>query len=399
MSLRGKGHRVKSSTIEVTRRKTYDFGNLEAGGEARFVVLRSIPAPLPRGTLMVRVHSLNVGQGSDGNIAVVARADGFTPDDPSQLFFGETLGAIVAASDGDGAPRYELDTFGVPSDHLVVEVRATQDSSSSLALSAKISIELLLDEGTAEWTPAKLDPVGWWRADLGHTATDGNPVASWANQGSDPSLDVSQGTANDRPTFIESDPNLNGQSSFDFQSGDGISTAATDAWQLADGEPLTVVVVCWPDYTGSKTPIATTDFAQGGLVIRYRTDGGNSTFEVYDSTTTGLSSANGGGGPQAPGVLAGVFDASVSPTDDDATLFINGSAGTPDSGDIGAIQPNGGSGTEELNLGSNKPSGGGWTGEIAEIIYHKALLSAAEDAKLTSYLNDRYGLTLTSVTR
>jgi hypothetical protein len=37
-------------------------------------------------------------------------------------------------------------------------------------------------------------------------------------------------------------------------------------------------------------------------------------------------------------------------------------------------------------------------GQLAEIILHHGLLSAGEDASLTSYLNDRYGLSLPGVT-
>jgi len=331
-------------------------------------------------------------------IDVAVKADGFTPNDPSELFFGQTLSTLRAAANGDTAPRYAVDTFGALSDYLMVEVQATQDGSSSLALEATISVELVLDDGPIEWTPAQLEPVGWWRADLGHTATDGSPVSAWANQGSDANLDVSQGTGTRQPTYVASEPNLNGQPALDYDD-DVLSTAATSAWELADGESLTAVVVCWPDFTGSKTAWSTTNPGQGGILQLLRTDAGSTLFDVEDASGTSVGSSLSTASPQTPTVLAGVFDASTSPQNDEVTFFLNGSAGPTNSADLGAIEPSAGSGTKELNIGGNAPTGDQFIGQIAEVLYHKAVLTAAQDTNLTRYLNQRYGLSLSSVTR
>ncbi|MCA9611049.1 MAG: hypothetical protein KC619_35890 [Myxococcales bacterium] len=47
----------------------------------------------------------------------------------------------------------------------------------------------------------------------------------------------------------------------------------------------------------------------------------------------------------------------------------------------------------------NTAASSGLTGQLAELIYVKRKLTAAEDAALTEYLNDRYGLSLTGVTQ
>ena len=117
----------------------YDFTPLGVEGSQRLVLRRSIPSPWSRGTLMVRVHDLLVGSGSDGDITISVRADGFTRDDPSELFFGATLASVLVATDGDTAPRYLIETFPIVSDHLMIQIEGNQDSSAPLDLSARVS--------------------------------------------------------------------------------------------------------------------------------------------------------------------------------------------------------------------------------------------------------------------
>jgi len=386
---------VRSRRVQVIRRRTYDFGDLDPGGSTSFVLLRSIPsAEFSRGTLMVRVHSLNVGSG-DGQIDVAVKADGFTLNDPSELFFGQTLATLRAAADGDSAPRYVVESFAAQSDYLMVEVQASQDGSNSPALEAKVSVELVLDDGPVGWTPAQLQPVGWWRADLGHTAADGNPVSSWANQGALPGLDTSQGTGSRQPTYNASDSNFGGASTLSFDGGDVLSTAATDAWELPDGTDATIVVVARPNYVNNLDVFKTVAVTSGGLRLRLNTSG-NSQAQYNDSSTS-LDASQSGLTNQTVQAVASVLNASSSPTDDSSTVYIDGSGGSTNTADLGSIAPS--SGTTELSLGGSTPTNGTFIGEIAEIIYCKALLTATEDSKLTSYLNQRYGLSLSSVTR
>ena len=56
--------------------------------------------------------------------------------------------------------------------------------------------------------------------------------------------------------------------------------------------------------------------------------------------------------------------------------------------------------SREFLVGATGTTGAaGLVGHVAEVIYVAGLLSSGEDASLTSYLNSRYGLSLTGVTQ
>ena len=387
--------------IGIIRRTTYDFGDLAPGGSQTLVLRRSIPADLPRGTLMVRVHALSVGGGSDGDVVVSVRADGFTTNDPSQLFFGETLASVTVAADGDTAPGYFVETFGVSSDHLMVQLEATQDASSSLALSVRISVDLLLDDAPLDdtWTPAALDAAGWWRADLGHALVDSDPVPSWANQGAaGADADLGQGTSTLQPTFVESHASFNGQAVIDFDGGDVLYAAAGPWWeQTADGESLTIVAVARVTAGGvsavSYTQTATT---YGGFNLAINTSGAGRWYVYDQGAAASIVMTYTGNVQDAVEVLGAVYEGAVSPTNDVRAMWLDGSFVNSGANDLGVIAA---STDRPFSVGGGSPTAGNLTGQIAELLYLKRLLTAAEDADLTQYLNARYSLSLTGVTQ
>ncbi len=388
----------------IIRRTTYDFGALDAGGEQTLVLRRSLPARESRGTLMVRVHDVSVGGGSDGDITIAVRADGFTTNDPAQQFFGETLASVTVAADGSSAPAYLVETFAVTSDHLMVQIEALQDGSSALALSARVSVDLLLDDAPLdadEWTPAALAPDGWWRADLGHALADSDPVTSWANQGTaGASGDVGQGTSTLQPTFVASHASFNGQSAIDFDGGDVLYAAAGTWWeQAADGESLTIITIGRVTLgTANQNTLCNIrqQVTVGGFQLTSN-PGGSGRWYVYDvGNAANLTQAYAGNVQNAVDTVAALFEGAVSPSNDTRALWLDGAFVNSSSGDLGRI---GATLARELTIGGNSQTAGTYVGQIAEVLYLKRLLSAAEDAALTSYLNDRYGLSLPGVTQ
>lgn len=393
---------MRANRISIIRRTTYDFGALAPAGSQTLVLRRSIPANYSRGTLMVRVHALSVGAG-DGQVIVSVRADGFTRDDPAQFFFGQTLAAVIAAADGDAAPRYLVEVFPVAADHLVVQLEGAQDKINALALSVRLSVDLLLDDGPLPeedpWTPAELAPEGWWRADLGHVLADQDPVPSWANQGTAGSAgDVAQSNATYQPTYVESEAAFDDQAVMDFDGDQNLFATAGTWWNVPDGDDFSLVVVARPRSASGTEIVLTTRNAGtlGGLQARFHTSGPCDS-RIWDTGAADTLDANCGTATQnAVQVLAAALTGAVSPGTDSLTSLLDGTAGTADTGDLGAIAP---SSTRELVVAGSGTTLGTFDGQIAEILFLKRLLTAEEDAALTEYLNERYGLALSGVTQ
>jgi len=396
---------LRASKEPIIRRATYDFGDLVSEGTQSIVLRRSIPAPYSRGTLMVRVHALDIGSGSDGDITVSVRADGFTSDDPAQLFFGETLAEVVAAADGDSAPRYLVQVFEVKSDQLVVQLDATQASNNVLALSARISVDLLLDDGPlpAEdpWTPAELAPEGWWRADLGHALADQDPVASWANQGTAGSAgDVGQGTSTLRPTYVASHASFNGQAVLSFDGGDLLYATAGTWWHLpSESSSAVVIAVARSTISGNSAVITTRGVTTvGGLDARLKTNGTACQARWYQSgAAVSITDSGANGAQNSVHVLASVLTGAVTTATDSGALWVDGASGAPTTADFTA--PVAASSNREWVVAGTTTTAADFTGQIAEVLFLKRVLSAEEDSALTDYLNERYGLALTGVTQ
>ncbi len=377
----------------------YDFGDLGPEGRTQVVLRRAIPAPFARGTLAVRVHELAIGAGSEGSIAVTVRADAPTRDDPSTLFFGDALATVLAVADGDAAPRYLTETFAAKGDHLMVQLEAQQDFTVPTSLSVKISVELLLDDGPLEWTPAALEPDAWWRADLGHALVDQDPVSAWANQGTAGSAgDVGQGTSTLRPVFVASHASFNGQAVLDFDGGDVLYATAGTWWeQTADGESMTVVAVARATVADNGTLAQTRAYATvGGLQFQLNT-AGSSRWYLYDTgAVERINCLSAGATQNALHVMAGVLEGAVSPAADTASGWIDGALGDERTADLGVIAA---SSAREWCIGGASATVGNFTGQIAELLFLKRGISASEDAELTRYLNARYGLSLSGVTQ
>lgn len=251
----------------------------------------------------------------------------------------------------------------------------------------------------AAWSPASLSPEGWWRADLGHVAADAAGVSSWTNQGSESTLDLAQGTGTSQPTYDEVNAGFNGQASLHFDGGDVLPSVATDAWEVADGGSICIIAVVRADTSANHCFVATDDAGNGGFQFRIRTTGSSSKVRWEGASGTVVEPAIGGGHSTATTyVMAAVLKGEVSPTVDTAEYWVDGVNGSTKTGDMAGIIPNGGTGTEEFVAGSNSDSSGDFTGDMAELIYVRRVFTAPEDAELVTYLNDRYGLSLTGVT-
>ena len=250
--------------------------------------------------------------------------------------------------------------------------------------------------GAAAWAPSDLSAVvAWYRADLGVTES-GGLVSAWADQiGSN---DLAQGNSTYQPTLVSSDSNFNSQSSLSF-SGDVVYSAASSWWHIADGTSLTSIVV-WraTSLAAAGYPLNTRNFTtQGGwghradLARFYVADSGASSTD-FASDSTGYSTST-------VYVSAGIMRENGASADD-ISLWINGTecdapvVGSYSFGDIAAAS------ARAFLVGAAGTTGGsGLVGHVAEVIYVAGLLSSGEDASLTSYLNSRYGLSLTGVTQ
>ncbi len=78
--------------------------------------------------------------------------------------------------------------------------------------------------GSAPWTPRRLSPLAWWRADLGVTLASG-AVAGWGDQGGG-GVHLTQGTPAIRPTYIASGARK-GQPCIETTSAGQMLTAAS----------------------------------------------------------------------------------------------------------------------------------------------------------------------------
>lgn len=283
--------------------------------------------------------------------------------------------------------------------------------SGAASISADLGIRVALDAAisgattvsadlSVSWVPSDLSNVAaWFRADLGHTASDGGAVSAWSNQISGGSAwDLSQGTGSLQPTFDEDLASANNQSSISFDGGDTLESATGSAWEVADDGDHTTVAVIRPRHSSGITNVMGTDNnANGGWYTRSRVSGGNTVCFIFDSTgafsrgTAGLMTQN------VTDVLATEFTGQTSPTNDAFIVSVGGTSGAADNDDLGAIVPSGGSGSENFIVGNNATGTGNFDGDIMEIIVIDGVLSSGDESDLVDYLNDRYNLSLTAV--
>lgn len=238
--------------------------------------------------------------------------------------------------------------------------------------------------------PSALSPEGWWRADLGHSLSDTDPVTSWANQGSEGDLDFAQGTASRQPAYDASHSSFNSQAVIDFGTSDVMASIATHAWESADGVSFSVVVLHRPTYAGDQPLIATASYTSGGFLLKARTNG-TCTNDVRDGST--FVSANGATLTQnAVTVQALVYDGTAT---ESVSAWKDGVETSGSSASMGAIDQ---VTAREFIIGGQTPTLGLYLGQVAELILIKRVLTSGEDADLASYFNSRYGLSLPGVT-
>lgn len=270
---------------------------------------------------------------------------------------------------------------------------------SALPIAGAVQMMNLRDD-VVVWTPDDLSAVWWMRADLGHLLADGAAVSTAiANQGTGGAAwDISQPTASRQPTFDAAHASFNNQAVIDFDGSDVLYTIAGSHWHLGtgSGDDCTIIVVGRSTESANRKVLGTDNNASGGFRLHWRTNGSGAV-HFYDSASTNLNHTHSTATQNSVHVFAAVLDSAALESSDVLTYWMDGTAAGSGSKALGAIQPS--SGTEELCLGGDDPNSGIFNGQVAEVILHKALLSAGEDASLTSYFNSRYGLSLSGVTK
>jgi hypothetical protein len=185
----------------------------------------------------------------------------------------------------------------------------------------------------------------------------------------------------------------------DFDGGDVVYAAAGTFWELtAETEDLSLIVVARPTAaaSGQDTIVTTRQAAiQGGFQMSFNT-GANGRWYVYDSGGAASTLLTYAGGTQnVVHTLAGLLGGAASPATDAASAWLDGASVASSAPDLGIVEA---AADREFCVGGTSTTAGSFVGQLAEIILHHGLLSAGEDASLTSYLNDRYGLSLPGVT-
>jgi hypothetical protein len=125
--------------------RTWDFSNLKSSGSEEYRIAKAIPVEGYReATLLVRVHSSSLsGASSLIQISVVEAAP--TVENPEDDFEGTTLATVTVAS--STTPALEAATLSAPFGGAVsIYVGATQDGSDGDALTADLSVDLVLKE-------------------------------------------------------------------------------------------------------------------------------------------------------------------------------------------------------------------------------------------------------------
>lgn len=259
--------------------------------------------------------------------------------------------------------------------------------------------------GRTGWTPAALAPELWIRADLGHSYADTDAVAAIANQGTAGSAaDLTQPTSGNRPYYLESVPEFNGQAVIDFAAASNqvLFAAIGNWWELpSESSSMTLVTValCKTPATSGFEKLVTTRAAstQGGLDVDIRT-GGSTRARVWSASGAATILDSGGNATEDTAhVLASVLTGAVATTPDSLALWVDGVSGGPTTANLAAAVA--AAADREWVVGGTATTTGSLTGQIAEMIYLRRALTSDEDDALRDYLNDRYGLALAGVTQ
>lgn len=255
--------------------------------------------------------------------------------------------------------------------------------------------------GASSWTPADLSPEFWIRGDLGHSFADSDPITAITNQGSSSNLNLTQGTSSLQGTFDEVQANANGQSVFAYDGTENIY-GGTSGWPMSDGDSFTRVIVFGATGGAEKTIAGTRQYdTRGGMRIACNTTAASPVFEVVDSGAAAAMSATDSTETTPTNTLqvyAMLYTGAVSTSTDTLDARSGGSSldEIDPPTDMGAVAS---SLAREWIIAASSISSGSFRGWIAEDIFVKRAITSGEDASLTAYLNDRYGLSLTGVTQ
>lgn len=213
-----------------------------------------------------------------------------------------------------------------------------------------------------QWTPRRLAPALWFRADLGITL-NGATVSAWANQGSDAAGGLAQSTADNQPTWTASA--INGRPALTFDATNDLLTSASA--NLA--QPNFVALAFQPGNTvGVNRSII------DGAVARTLVFVGDSVAGIYAGTSAVIGAAANGSNYATQLRVAGAASASR----------LNAAAWTIGQ-NFGALA------LSSMCAGGNGCVGN-WGGLTAEIIVLDTLPSTRNEDLLHAYMRVRYAL-------
>lgn len=240
--------------------------------------------------------------------------------------------------------------------------------------------------------PASLQNEWWLRSDLRIELDVGSNIKAWRNIGTaGGALDVEQSVAINQPSLITSDPNFNNQPSVDWDGDDRVLAAAvTTALDLADAESIEIIVVARTTSLSTfETMVSTSGTGDGRQLcdlitpfrIRWTFDAAGSPEDLVNGPAVSVNTVH---------VMRWERSAVASPGNDTFQMFVDGSAGTPLVADRGAIAP--GANLMDWRIGDD------FDGQIVEVMARTtSLYTTTEKADLTSYFNNRYGLSISGV--
>lgn len=143
---------MAGQVVRVVSLREYDFESLANSGETTVTVEEHIDVSQYRNaTLCARWHSGTIpADGGAGSISVTAYADGYTMEDPANIFIGATAlnTAITFTGGTDQAPSHKTAelTAGAMGAMVLVRIKATNSGSGQDDFDPVLSIDLVLKD-------------------------------------------------------------------------------------------------------------------------------------------------------------------------------------------------------------------------------------------------------------
>lgn len=226
--------------------------------------------------------------------------------------------------------------------------------------------------------------AAWWRGDSNYTLDTG--VSAWADKQN--GWVLSQGTGSQQPTYTAANANFNGQPTLDFVSSSSQYVESTSAFANdIDNEPITVVAAVRHTLsTGVGAIFAQGYTASSGpfLVLRR-----NATTQEWLSNDTVANQTIAGSATvtSAAGVVAVTYDWDGT---NSLQLWWSGSK----DGSPATVTRVPTSAIDTFSIGALVRStvSNFLDAEVAEVCVYKRVITDAEMATLTAYMNARYGL-------